>query len=59
MKTFIGLLMITILTTIMFWHNYTNVDLVKYSRVRRLFFIAISVEIWIGILAILISMLNG
>lgn len=59
MKTFIGLLMLTIVTTIMFWHNYINADLIEYSRVRRLFFIAISVEIWIGILAIIISMLNG
>lgn len=53
-----GIMMLIILLTILIWHDYTNTNIEVYLKKRRLFFIAVSIEMAIIILAVLINMIS-
>ena len=50
MKTFIGIMMLIMLATLLAWHNYTNPDLATYLKKRSIFFIVISIEFFLMVL---------
>lgn len=44
MKMFIEIMMLLILSTILFWHAYTNKDVIQYAKKNTLFKIIIVSE---------------
>lgn len=61
MKTFIGMMLVVILSTCLIWHNYQNTDKKIYAAKRKLFLSAVSLEFAIIFIVLLIAyfVLNG
>ena len=57
MSTFIFIMMLIMLFTLIVWHLYNNKDLREYTKKRRLFMRIISTEVFIIVIVLIIAMI--
>lgn len=59
MKTFLGIMSLIMISTMIAWHSYTNPNLTEYEEVRSVFILAIFSEFFLIVFVLVITAIKN